>query len=144
MPAVDAPVNDGDEVYRLVKVDSCRAVDGRWEFQSSAFDNSSPLHDDERDDEMSVVLQDTLSALERVPERLPIETPVTGGLETWGVARLSAGFLRNQEDQDILRSPNDDEPAHGDVRGTKNPPRRKRLKKNATWVVEPNPPRAHK
>jgi len=130
-------VDDDGDVYRLVKVDACQAVDGRWEFQSSAFDNSTPLHDAERDDEMSVVLEDTLSALDRVPENLPVETPCPGDPELWGVARLNVGFLRNDEEQEILRTPNDDEPAHGDVRGRKNAGRRKRLKKHARWVVEP-------
>lgn len=124
-------------MYRLVKVSECKAVDGRWEFQSGAFSNSTPIHDGERDDEMSVVLADTLSALDRFPENLPMETPCAGEPEIWGVAKLNAGFLRNDEGQEILRTPEDDEAAHGDVRGPKNPKRRKRLKKHASWVVEP-------
>ncbi|MBA3808982.1 MAG: hypothetical protein H0X28_11425 [Solirubrobacterales bacterium] len=136
MPAVDAPVDDADDVYRLVKVDDCNAVDGRWEFQSNAFDNATPFHDGERNDEMSVVLGDTLSALDRAPENLPAESPFPGDPERWGVARLNAGFLRSQM-QEILRTPTEDEPAHGDVRGSKNSGCRKRLKKHARWVVEP-------
>ena len=140
MPALDAPVDDDTLVYRLVPVDSCDAVGGRWQFQSGAFDNSTPVRDDERDDEMSVVLGDTLEALNRIPERLPIETPCSDEPERWGVAKLNTGFLRNEVAQDIVRSPKDDELAHGDVRGAKNPKRRKKLKKHAEWVVEPRLP----
>lgn len=121
----------------MIPVAACDVVDGRWEFQSGAFDNSTPLHEGERDDEMSVVLEDALAAMERVPELLPVETPCSGNPELWGVARLNVGFLRNEEEQEILRSPKDDEPAHGDVRGTKNTKRRRRLKKHAEWVARP-------
>jgi hypothetical protein len=127
-------------VYRLVKVDACEAVDGHWEFQSGAFDNATPLNDGERDDEMSVVLGDTLSALGRRPEKLPIETPCSGDPDHWGVAKLNAGFLQKDQAQEIHRTPIEAEPAHGDVRGPKNGRRRKRLKKHATWVVEPQKP----
>lgn len=130
-------MDDDESVYRLVKVSECKVVDGRWEFQSGAFSNSTPQHDDERDDEMSVVLADTLSALDRSAENLPVETPCPGEPEIWGVAKLNAGFLRKDEKQEVLRSAKDDEPAHGDVRGPKNPKRRKRLKKHASWVIEP-------
>lgn len=137
IPALEAPIDDEAQVYRLIPVGACDVVDGRWEFQSGAFDNGSPLNDDERDDEMSVVLDDTLQALSRLPERLPVETPCAGDPELWGVAKLNVGFLRNEAQQTVLRSPQDDEPAHGDVRGAKNPRRRKKLKKHAEWVVEP-------
>lgn len=130
-------MEDETDVYRMVPVGSCDVVDGRWAFQSGAFDNSTPEHDGERDDEMSVVLQDTLMALDRVPEDLPQETPCAGDRELWGVAKLNVGFLRDKQEQEIIRSPTNDEPAHGDVRGGKAPARRKRLKKHAEWVVEP-------
>jgi hypothetical protein len=139
---LDSPVGDQADVYRMIPVGSCDAVDGRWVFQSGAFDNSTPLNDKERDDEMSVVLQDTLAALNRVPHDLPEETPCAGAPELWGVARLNVGFLRNDHEQEILRTPNDDELAHGDVRGSKTPKRRKRLKKHAEWVIEPAKPPA--
>jgi hypothetical protein len=137
LPAPEAPVADEIDVYRLIPVGQCDVVDGRWEFQSSAFDNSTPFQAGERDDEMSVVLQDTLEALDRVPERLPLETPCSGDPDLWGVARLNVGFLRNDEAQEVLRSPNSEELAHGDVRGTKNSSRRRRLKKHAEWIIRP-------
>ena len=140
LPALDAPVDDGTLVYRLIPVSLCDAVDGRWEFQSWAFDNSTPLEDGERDDEMSVVLGDTLAVLDRLPANLPVETPCKGDPELYGVAKLSVGFLRNEVDQSIHRTPNHEELAHGDVRGGKNPKRRKKLKKHARWVVEPQMP----
>jgi hypothetical protein len=138
LPAIDALIADADEVYRLIKVADCKPVDGKWEFQSLAFSNATPLHDGERDDEMSVVLQDTLAALAREPANLPAEGSFPGGPQRWGVVRLSVGFLRKEKSQqEVLRSPNDEEPAHGDVRGGKPPACRKRIKKHATWVVEP-------
>jgi hypothetical protein len=140
LPALDAPVDDETLVYRLIPVSSCDVIDGRWEFQSGAFDNSTPLVEGERDDEMSVILGDTLEAVERTPDALPVETPCSGSPELWGVAKLRAGFLREDLKQSLHRTPKDDEPAHGDVRGAKNPKRRKKLKRHAEWVVEPQVP----
>lgn len=137
LPAPDDPIADDEHVYRLVKISACKAIEGRWEFQSGAFDNSTPSNDSERDDEMSVVLGDTLSALGRLPQNLPGESALAGDAEVWGVAALNVGFLRKYEEQDIHRSQSADEPAHGDVRGQKNAKRRKRLKKHAKWVIEP-------
>lgn len=121
----------------MIPVGSCAAVDGQWEFQSAAFDNATPLHEQEHPHDMSVVLSDALEGLGRVPENLPIETPCAGDPELWGVARLEVGFLRHEEEQEILRTPEEDEPAHGDVRGVKNTKRRRRLKKHAEWVIQP-------
>jgi hypothetical protein len=138
LPAVDTPIADADEVYRLIKVADCKPVDGKWEMQSLAFSNATPFHDGERDDEMSVVLQDTLAALGRVPDQLPTDGPFLGGPHRWGVARLSVAFLRKEKpQQDVVRSAKDEEPAHGDVRGRKPPACRKRIRKHATWVIEP-------
>ena len=117
---------------------SCGVVDGEWEFQSSAFDNATPEGEDESPDDMSVVLDDTLAALGRQPDALPVDTPWAD--ESWGVACLEVGFLRHEEDQELRRTPEPDERAHGDVRGTKNPKRRKRLKAHAEWVARPAAP----
>lgn len=130
-------IDDASAVYRMIPVGSCEVIDGQWEFQSAAFDNASPLTFGGRDDEMSVILSDKLAALKRVPERLPLETPCAGDPESWGVARLNVGFLRSKEDQEVLRSPTDDERAHGDVRGKKGYKRRRRLKQHAEWVIRP-------
>jgi hypothetical protein len=120
-------------------VSNCKAVDGEWEFQSGAFDNASPMHEKECPHDMSVVLSDSLEALSRVPHRLPANSLVCAAdPDAWGVAALDVGFLRHVESLDILRTPNDDEPAHGDVRGKKAPKCRRRMKKNATWVVQPS------
>ena len=87
---------------------------------------------------MSIVLGDTLAALERRPEDLPDETPWAD--DEWGVAVLEAGYVANEEEQEILRTPNGDERAHGDVRGEKKRARRKHLKRRAEWVVPPAAP----
>jgi hypothetical protein len=90
---------------------------------------------------MSVVLGDTLSAFGRQPSGLPAESVVCAGApEDWGVAVLEVAFLRQSEEQEILRTPEDAEPAHGDVRGTKGSGRRKRLKAHADWVIQPARP----
>lgn len=125
-------------VYRLIPVSWCQAVDGEWEFQSGAFDNATPEHEDDSPDDMSVVVGDTLAALHRAPEALPAETPWAD--DEWGVAALQAAFLRHSEEQKLRRTPNDDERAHGDVRGKKGHKRRRRLKRHATWVVRPAAP----
>ena len=122
-------------VYRMVPTSWCDVVDGKWEFQSGAFDNATPQHSDESADDMSVVLSDTLEALGRDPEALPAETVWAG--EHWGVACLEVRYLRHHEEQEIRRTPQQDEPAHGDVRGKKHSKRRKRMKAHASWIVRP-------
>jgi hypothetical protein len=87
---------------------------------------------------MSVVLGDTLSFLDRLPEDLP-ERAYPGNPD-WGVAVLLAGCIEEVPEQTLHRTPTQAEPAHGDVRGNKNSKRRKRLKKCAEWLVPPNAP----
>lgn len=130
-------VGDDVLVYRLIPVSSCKPVNGEWEFQSGAFDNSTPVDDSESPEDMSVVLGDVLTALGRAPDALPAETPCAVDPDAWGVAVLTAQFLRHAESQEIRRTPIEEEPAHGDVRGKKNPKRRRRLKAHADWVVQP-------
>ncbi len=119
----------------------CDVIDGQWEFQSSAFDNASPEAEDDCPDDMSIVLGDTLASLNRSPEALPAETPWAD--EQWGVAVLEVGYLRHDEQQTPLRTPEPSELAHGDICGKKAPGRRKRLKKHAEWLSDPPriPPR---
>ena len=131
LPAADAPVADNVALFRLVPTDQCAAVDGEWEFQSAAFDNNDG-------DDMSVVLGDTLALLERVPEDLPAR--IFQDPARWGVAVVVTQYVRDEEGQLVLRTPTEMEPAHGDVRGAKNPKRRKRLKKHAEWVIRPQAP----
>lgn len=135
IPADDAPIPDELPLYRLVPVAQCLVVDGEWEFQSGAFDNISGNLD------MSVILSDTLAAYNRVPDDLPHRL-FPNNHERWGVAVIDeTRFLRDDLEQEVLRTPDrPDEPAHGDVRGTKGPTRRKRIKKHATWVFPPRTP----
>jgi hypothetical protein len=117
----------------------CERVENGWEFRSAAFSNSTETG---FENEMSVVLGDTLIALERRADDLPVFTfPHDGEHAGWGVAKLLTETVRTIiGGQEVVRSPNDDEPAHGDVCGPKNPKRRKRIKKNASWVIEPAAP----
>src|SRR4051812_728805 len=103
LPAVDEPVGDGLALYRLVPTVQCEVVDGEWEFQSAAFDNATPETEEEHPDDMSVLLGDVLALLEREPASLPVELPWTN--EHWGVAVLEAGYVRNEEGQELRRTP---------------------------------------
>lgn len=136
LPANDARVQDPTLLYRLVPTDQCDVVDGQWVFQSGAFDNND-------DDDMSVVLEDTLLALGRTPDDLPNRT-FPGQEGRWGVAVIQdAGYLQNHEGQEIRRTPRTEEPperAHGDVHGPKLSKRRKKIKKHAEWVLPPSAP----
>jgi hypothetical protein len=130
----DAPVVDDVDVHRLLNP----ALDidwdhdeGRWVVKSSAFQNPTKPEPTNR---MSVVLGDTLEAMDRPPEDARRAKP------EWYVAALTAGFVRT-EDQEVERSPTDEEPAHGDVVGDKKSrARRRRFADAARWVVEPPPP----
>jgi hypothetical protein len=136
LPGDDAPVERRTALYRLVPTSQCEVRDGQWAFRSSAFDNSSlPGFTDE----MSVILGDTLAALDRDPldlhERFYPSDPAN-----WGVARLEAGCVVDSGPQEVRRSPTVDERAHGDVVGAKGGGQRKRLKKCASWVFPPSRP----
>jgi hypothetical protein len=134
-PANDSPVAPETLIYRLIPTWQCEPVGGAWEFRSSAFCNASGDPPLELPDCMSVVLGDTLAAIQRRAEDLPDETPWAG--KDWGVAQLSARYLVQDEHQAILRTPTTDERAHGDVRGSKNSHRRQRIKAHAGWLLPP-------
>jgi hypothetical protein len=67
LPDPNSAVDDEVFVYRLIPVWWCDVIEGKWEFQSGAFDNATPEHEHESPDDMSVVLGDTLAALARSP-----------------------------------------------------------------------------
>lgn len=128
------PVPDEIWLYRLIPIELCDPIPGGWEFRSGAFGNSTEAG---FENEMSVVLGDTLAFHQRIPEDLP-DFSYPDKPDKWGVAKVLTETVRTVVgDQEVIRSPNDDEPAHGDVNGPKAPKRRKRIKKNATWVIEP-------
>lgn len=95
------PVGDEVWLYRLVKVVNCEAVDGRWQFQSSAFANPTRP---EPSEEMSVVLGDHLALLGRAPDDLP-EFQYRDASPEWGVAKLRADCVRaiESERQEVRR-----------------------------------------
>jgi hypothetical protein len=117
----------------LIPVELCEPVEDGWEFRSGAFANST---EEGFENEMSIVVGDTLAHHQRLPEDLPgFSHPEEA--EQWGVAKVKTEAVRTINEQEIVRSPEPEEPAHGDVRGTKNTKRRKKFKKLASWVVEP-------
>ncbi len=139
-PGELGPITDqvDDEVwlYRLIPVALCELVEGQWQFRSGAFANST---EPGYENEMSIVLGDTLADHERQPEDLP-EFSFPGGAEEWGVAKLRTDCARAIPEQEVLRSANSAEPAHGDVVGVKGSKRRKKFKRCASWVVQPATP----
>lgn len=130
-----AEIGRDTPIYRLIPTDQCTAVDGQWEFNSSAFDNSS---EPGFEDEMSVVLGDTLADLEREPQDLPARA-YPAEPHRWGVAVVAASTLIDEE-QELRRTPTEAEPAHGDAVGAKGAKRRKRIKRAAAWVARPRAP----
>lgn len=136
LPEDDDPIGDAVPIYRLVPVDQCVVLNGAWMFRSGAFDNSSL---EGHTNEMSVVLGDTLAALTRDPSALP-QRAYPDESERWGVAVLMCECILTVNGQTIGRTRTPEEPAHGDVFGAKNPKRRQKLKKCATWVVAPASP----
>jgi hypothetical protein len=103
-------------------------VAGEWRVISGGLDNSSGGGED-----MSVILGDTLAAMGRTPESLVANRP------DCGVVTLRAGTVR-AEGQTIVRTREADEPAHGDVVGTKGPGKRKRLVRDAVHIIKPTIP----
>lgn len=135
LPADDAPIAGDTPIYRLVPTEQCFVDGGEWQFQSAAFDNTTVAGYEEML-EMSVVIGDTLEALDRDPRDLPrVAYPYEA--ERWGVAVLRASCIREVNEQTIRRSPTAAERAHGDVIGKKNSSRRKRLAACAEWLVPP-------
>lgn len=118
----------------MVKQGSCNFVDGKWVFQSAAFDNATPQDDGECPNDMSVVLSDTLKAIGRDPRNLPLDS--TWGPD-WAVAVIRVAPLIEDEEQKLYRTPDEHEPAHGDVCGPKGAGRRRRIKKAARWLDAP-------
>lgn len=78
---------------------------------------------------MSVVLGDSLANMGRQPSSLAIRP---GG----GLVRLQAGAARAQQ-QRIERTPQPEEPAHGDVWGDKPGVTRRALAQAAEWEIPP-------
>lgn len=79
---------------------------------------------------MSIVLGDGLREANRDPETVVQSYP------GYGLVAIQAGEARAQE-QRILRSPDPDEPAHGDVWGEKPGRVQRQLAKCAQWIVQP-------
>ena len=122
-PSIDADL----DLFRRVPPEHYRVVDGEFVLKEGAFKNF-PRPERKR---MSVALGDRLKELERQPDSV---RPL--GRDDYGVVALKARAVR-AECQRVIRSPTEEEPAHGDVCGDKPPSRRKRLVPLARWVVYP-------
>ncbi len=119
-----ASVQDGTLLYRRIRRDWVVWDDSRgcWRPSRIAFQNV----------EMSVALGDTLEAMGREPEDVLVASPGEY------LVALTAGFVRTHQQQ-VVRDPVDDEPAHGLVVGEKDHPasRRKKFAQEAAWVKAP-------
>jgi hypothetical protein len=121
----DRPVADDCRLFRRVHPNNVRWDDnvGCQYVISAQFANP-------RDSlEMSVWIEDDMedvtpaAALARYPGQFLVS--------------LTAHAVR-QEDQEISRTPQEAEPYHGDVVGTKDRPRRRKLRDAVAWVVAPD------
>jgi PAS domain-containing protein len=125
----DLTIDDTTLIYRLLNPDFDVAWDeddGRWIVRSRAFQNSTGT------DRMSVVLGDRMEEDDRPPEDACRTKP------DWYVVSLVARQVRDEE-QEIERDSLQEEPAHGNVVGSKPRNRRKRFAEVAEWVVMPPP-----
>lgn len=125
-PEDDHTVEDGTALYRRVPPAHWKKVGDEFIVRDGAFKNF-PNPERKR---MSVVLGDTLEQLDRGTES------VRGRAPNYGVIAITAEIAR-QEAQRIERSPQNDEPAHGDVYGEKPTSCRKKFAAQAVWVVYP-------
>ncbi len=98
---------------------------GCWRPSSASFEN----HPD--GSPMSVVLSDTLDELDR-----PYTSALGDHGEDFSLASFKAGLAR-ECNQGVMRKPTEEEPAHGEVFGNKSKSVRKKLAKNASWIVPP-------
>jgi hypothetical protein len=122
-PEDDASISDETALFRRIHPQFHLHWDdnrGCWRVTSGAFDH----------EEMSVALGDTLEELGRSPETLLDPYP------DQYLVSLPARAAREQE-QAILRDPDDAEPAHGLVVGRKTLRRKKALLAAARWIRSP-------
>lgn len=129
-PEDDLSVEGETDLLRRVPPDHYKVVAGEFVLRDGAFKNF-PQPERKR---MSVVLGDTLSGMGREPESI-----LTSEQSAFGVVAIKASAVRAEE-QRVIRSELQDEPAHGDVYGDKPGSRRKRFAAVATWVVYPTIP----
>lgn len=126
VPDDDTSVTDLTLLYRWVPPAHVRRTPSGVECRDGAFKNF-PNPATRR---MSVVLDDTLRALGREPRS------ILAGKPGYGLIAVTAAHVR-AEQQRVARSPLPDEAAHGDVWGDKTAGRRRRLARQAQWIIEP-------
>jgi hypothetical protein len=120
------PVAPDTFLYRRVHPVHYKSLpDGTCRLRETAFKNPKDSND------MSVQLGDTLECLEIRPECI-----LDGYDESWGLAEFRAQVAIEQE-QDVERSPKQNDEAHGDVVGAKPTGRRRVFAEAARWTVVP-------
>lgn len=98
-----------------------------FRISSQAFSNSSDGSG------MSVWLEDRMLELGLTPD-----DALVGHENTW-LAEVTAGAMRAL-DQRVVRTPQNDEPAHGEVLGSKSGKRRGKIRDEASWAIPPGAP----
>lgn len=119
LPDPSSPIDDATLVFRWIPRDQIVSdlKLGRYRPSTNAFKNTTGT------DRMSVYVQDTLEAEGRSADEFLSDLRSVGSLET--------GFLRNECEQAVERSPEEGEPAHAEVVGSD----RKRLLKKMAAVA---------
>ena len=123
-PPDDPSVADDCKLYRRIPPSQVVQDDnlGRKRPSSANFRNSSD------GSPMSIGLGDTLAEGDRQPSDLLRNYP------DHRLASFTAGFVRSLE-QRLIRSPIEDEPAHGGVIGNKTDRVRKKMSEEACWEI---------
>jgi hypothetical protein len=127
-PEDDSTVDDETDLFRRVSPQHWkREADGSFRLRDEVFKNF-PMPQLKR---MSVVLGDTLAESGRDPESVLDQAG-----NDFGLIAVKAKDVRELS-QAVIRTPRDDEPAHGDACGEKPGATRKALAKLARWVIYP-------
>ena len=128
-PEPNRPIDGQTRLYRRInRPHYSPQADGSFRLRDTAFKNSPGGGKD-----MSVALEDTLA--DSGGEVMDV---LAGYGAEWGLAAITTQTAWDHE-QDVQRTPKDDDPAHGDVIGEKPTGRRKKLALAAEWVVLPSP-----
>ena len=119
-PPDDPSIANETELWRRIPPDQIvRDGHGAPRPSTGAFRDSTGGH-------MSVLLREAGMTIERA----------LGGREGFGIVSFSAGFARSLS-QKVIRSPEPEEPLHGEVVGKKTDSVKKQLVRNSHWIHSP-------
>ena len=123
----DPSIGDENELWRRIPHWWIVPDENRGSFRPA-----SAAFDDDRDGPMSVFLASVMAEIGRTPEHVLI------GHDGYGLCGVAALIVR-REGQIIVRHPTEVEPAHAEVVGYKSGGVRKRISREARWIIQPSP-----